>query len=32
MDIRAAIKQVTSGGDLSKGEMVAVMREIMSGN
>jgi anthranilate phosphoribosyltransferase len=32
MDIRAAIKQVTSGGDLSKDEMVAVMRDIMSGN
>jgi hypothetical protein len=28
MDIRAAIKQVTSGGDLSKDEMVAVMRDV----
>ncbi|PCJ22932.1 MAG: anthranilate phosphoribosyltransferase [SAR86 cluster bacterium] len=32
MNIRAAIKQVTSGQDLSKDEMVAVMRDIMSGN
>ncbi|MBQ13589.1 MAG: anthranilate phosphoribosyltransferase [Gammaproteobacteria bacterium] len=31
MDIGAAIKQVTSGGDLSKDEMIAVMRDIMSG-
>ncbi|NQV68445.1 MAG: anthranilate phosphoribosyltransferase [Pseudohongiella sp.] len=31
MDIRSAIKQVTSGQDLSKEQMIAVMREIMSG-
>lgn len=31
MDIRAAIKRVTAGGDLNKDEMVAVMRDIMSG-
>ena len=31
MDIGAAIKQATSGGDLSKDEMIAVMRDIMSG-
>lgn len=31
MDIRTAIKQVTSGQDLGKEEMIAVMREIMSG-
>ena len=31
MDIRTAIKQVTSGLDLSLEEMVAVMRDIMSG-
>jgi len=31
MDIRAAIKQVTSQQDLSKEDMIAVMRDIMSG-
>lgn len=31
MDIRTAIKRVTSGQDLSKDEMITVMREIMSG-
>lgn len=31
MDIRAAIKAVTSGDDLNKDQMIAVMREIMSG-
>lgn len=31
MDIRTAIKQVTSGGDLQRDEMIAVMRDIMSG-
>lgn len=31
MDIRAAIKQVTSSLDLNKDEMIAVMRDIMSG-
>ncbi len=31
MDIRAAIKRVTSGQDLDRDEMVAVMRDIMSG-
>jgi len=31
MDIRAAIKQVTSGVDLSKEDMIAVMRDIMTG-
>lgn len=31
MDIQAAIKQVISGKDLSKGEMTAVMRDIMTG-
>jgi anthranilate phosphoribosyltransferase len=31
MDIRAAIKRVTSGADLNRDEMVSVMREIMSG-
>lgn len=31
MDIKSAIKQVTGGQDLSKDEMIAVMRDIMSG-
>ncbi len=31
MDIRTAIKQVTSGRDLQRDEMIAVMRDIMSG-
>ncbi|MCH8265503.1 MAG: anthranilate phosphoribosyltransferase, partial [Proteobacteria bacterium] len=31
MDIKSAIKQVTEGLDLSKDEMIAVMRDIMSG-
>lgn len=31
MDIRTAIKQVTSGQDLTSNEMIAVMRDIMSG-
>lgn len=31
MDIRSAIKRVSSGQDLNKDEMIAVMREIMSG-
>lgn len=31
MDIRAAIKRVTSGVDLSKEEMISVMGDIMSG-
>lgn len=31
MDIKSAIKQVTGGLDLSKDEMIAVMRDIMSG-
>lgn len=31
MDIRTAIKRVTSGGDLNRDEMIAVMRELMSG-
>lgn len=31
MDIRTAIKRVTSGQDLQKDEMIAVMRDIMSG-
>jgi len=31
MDIKAAIKRVTSGQDLTRDEMIAVMRDIMSG-
>ena len=31
MDIRTAIKRVTSGQDLNKEEMIAVMRDLMSG-
>ena len=32
MDIKAAIKRVTSGKDLASDEMIAVMRDIMTGN
>ena len=31
MDIKAAIKRVTAGADLTREEMIAVMRDIMSG-